>query len=455
MENILNFLIIIILVALNGFFVAIEFAVIAARRSRIELLAQDGNRAAQIVKSWVESPAARDRLIAAAQLGITIASLALGSVGENTFETLLEPYFHDLTLPPAFQFLSTMLLALPLILSLIITTSLHVVLGEQVPKVAALYQPEKTATLMARPMLIFSTVFKYFVDVLDWSTRQILKLFGLEAVGEHSLIYTLDELKQIVSESERGGVLPEHGRAMVHAVLDFGELVVRQVMLPRTEVVGIQADTPYAEIVSRVREHSISKFPIYEGNLDQITGILHIKDLLHILDSPEDQSLTARSLAKEAIFVPESLHVNDLLIRFRDRRQHIAIVLDEYGGTAGLVTLEDLLEEIVGEVSDPFDPDLAEILARPDGTYLIEGLVLIADVNEYLLLDLHDPAYDTIAGYMLGKLGRIPQVGDQIEIAGVRLKVEKMDALRIDRIVLTRLPEPPDSDEELEKDEGD
>jgi CBS domain containing-hemolysin-like protein len=434
-----NILFILLLVALNAFFVSVEFSAVTARRSRIELLADSGNRAAEIVKTWLENPAARDRMIAASQLGVTIVSLALGAVGENTFEVLLQPLFHDLSLPPAYQMLAGLLAGLPLVFSLIIITSIHVVLGEQVPKVATLHNPEKAALLAARPMNTFSLVFKWFIGMLDWATRQVLAWVGINMVGEHSLMYTVEEIRHILSESEEGGVIEPPEREMLDAIFDLGELLARQVMVPRTEIVAVEADTPLPEIVGLISKSTFTKFPVYEDNLDQILGIVHVKDLLQALQSEDCKNCTARSLVREAIYVPETTPVRDLLQKFRANRQHIAIVLDEYGGTAGLVTLEDLLEEIVGEVSDPFDTVKAEIQPMPDGTILVDGLTLIEEVNDHLGLHLEDPNYDTIAGYMLGKLGRIPRPKESIDGDGVRLQVEAMDGLRIARLRLTRL----------------
>lgn len=434
-----SFALILILVALNGFFVSVEFGAVASRRSRIEVLAEAGNPSARIVKSWLENSEARDRLIAASQLGITLVSLALGAVGENTFETLLEQAFAGLHIPSILQRLAPILAALPLFLSLLIVTSLHVVLGEQVPKVAALHNPERIALLAAQPMRWFNLVFHWFINVLDWATRQILGLLGLRMVGEHLMVYTVDELKQILSESEEGGVIQPPEREMLDAIFDLDELVVRQVMIPRTEIIAVEADTPLPEIIQLATQTTFTKFPIYEDNLDQVLGIVHVKDLLRALQSPDCQSCTARDLAREPIFVPETISVSALLQQFRDNRQHIAIVLDEFGGTAGLVTLEDLLEEIVGEVSDPFDTIIPEIQSLPDGTVLVDGLTLIEVVNQQLGLNLSDPNYDTIAGYMLGKLGRIPQTGDVVESDGLRLRVEQMDGMRIARISLHKI----------------
>jgi putative hemolysin len=437
-----NFLLIALLIALNAFFVSVEFAAVTSRKARIELLAEEGNAAANIVKTWIENPAARDRLIAASQLGITIVSLALGAVGENTFQELLTPYFNQLSLSPSLQRLTSLLAVLPLVLSLVIITSIHVVLGEQVPKVATLHQPERVAVLAAQPMRVFSIIFKWFIDLLDWATRLVLRLFGLQLVGGHSLIYTVDELKQMISESEEGGVLEQPEREMLESVFDFGELLVRQVMIPRTEVVALEANTRLDDIITTVTQHSYTKLPVYEADLDQIIGILHVKDVLRAMNQPDCQDLTAGKMARETLYIPETLPVNDLLHQFRHNRQHIAIVMDEYGGTAGLVTLEDLLEEIVGEVSDQFDVTLPEIQTLPDGSVIIDGLTLIEAVNQSLNLNLTNPHYDTIAGYFLGKLGHIPKIGDTIESGGVSLRVEAMDGLRIAQLKLTRLNDP-------------
>lgn len=433
-----QFFLILVLVALNGFFVSVEFTAVSARRTRVDLIAGSENRSAKIVKTWLENPQQRDRLIAAAQLGITMVSLALGAVGENAFESLLAPYFQQLVLPPSFRSILPILSVLPLIISLVIVTSFHVVLGEQVPKVATLHQPERIALLAARPMYYFTIIFRWFIGILDWATHHVLQLVGLQMAGEHSLLYTVEELKQIVSDSEEGGLIQTPERKMLHAIFDFGELLVRQVMIPRTEIQAVEADNSLDEIITLATKSTYTKFPVYEDNLDRILGVVHVKDLLHAMQAADYKKRTARSLTREALFVPESSSVNILLRQFRDNRQHIAIVMDEYGGTAGLVTLEDLLEEIVGEVSDPFDVATPEIQPLPDGSVLIDGLTLIEDVNSRLGLDLKDPYYDTIAGYMLGKLGHIPKAKDVIEADNVRLRVDAMDGMRIARISLTR-----------------
>jgi CBS domain containing-hemolysin-like protein len=431
-----NFLLILILVALNGFFVAAEFAVITARKSRIRLQANQGNTAAKLVLTWLDNPQARDKLIAAAQLGITIVSLALGAVGENTFEVLLEPLFHSLEIPLQWSRIEPILTALPLVISLIIVTSLHVVLGEQVPKVAALEAPEQFALAVATPMKWFSSIFSWFVNILDWSTQSILGLVGVKSSGgSHSVIYSVDELKELLAESEQSGTIEPPQLEMLDAVFDFNRLLVRQVMVPRTEIIAIPAGTSLDDSINIAIMSRFTKFPVYEGDLDKITGIVHSKDLLRAKQKDSNGDQTTADLAREPLMVPESSSVRTLLNLFQDHSRHIAIVLDEYGGTAGLITLEDLLEEIVGEVNNPFDDEGPEIMRVNQNTVLVDGLAAIEDVNESLGTTFHDQNYDTIAGYFLGHLDHIPEIGEEINLdSGIQLQVVKMDGLRISKV---------------------
>ncbi len=438
-----NILLIFFLIALNGYFVGVEFAAVTSRKTRIETLAEEGNKGAKIVRGWLESLATRDRVIAASQLGITIVSLALGAVGENTFEQLLAPYFHDLILPSNLVFLGKVIAALPLIISLTVVTTLHVVLGEQVPKIAVLNAPERFSTIIAPSMNIFMKIFSGFVSLLDWLTRVTLSAFGLKGDASHNTVYTVDELKNIVSGPDTEGIILQPQREMLSAIFDFGKLVVRQVMIPRTEITAIQEDTPLRDAAILIRENLYTKFPIYGEDLDDIKGILHVKDLLNRLEYANNREIPAKELMREALFVPETISVTQLLREFRDGHQHIAIALDEYSGTAGLVTLEDLLEEIIGDIRDPFDDNLPEIQFQPGGSILLDGLVLIEYVNQQIGLGLADENYDTIAGFVMGRLGRIPKLGDVVEIPeeNIRLKVIEMDGMRVARLELTLLKE--------------
>ena len=437
----LDFVAIAVLIAFNGFFVAVEFAAVTSRRVRLTMIAEADSRPVQIVEKWLDDPSARDRLIAASQLGITIVSLMLGAVGENTFEELLGPYFQNIMLPENLQVLQSFITASPLVISLVIVTSFHVVMGEQVPKIAALHAPERFALFSAQPMQSFMSIFRGFIAALDWATRVLLKLLGIHAQTTHGNVYTLEELKQIVSGPETEGVIQEPQREMLSAVFDFGKRIVRQVMIPRTEVTAIEASTSLSEALDIARENQYTKFPVYEKSLDQIVGILHTKDLLNTLEDPEYINHPARSIVRNALFVPESISVNALLHQFRDHQQHIAIALDEYGGTSGLVTLEDLLEEIIGEIRDPFDADQPKIQFQPDGRILIDGLAQIEEVNQQVDLHLVDEEHDTIAGFVMNRLGRIPKTNDEVIVReqGVRLKVRAMDQRRIAQLELTRI----------------
>lgn len=430
--DLLKLAIVIVLVLLNGFFVAAEFSLVSVRKTRIAELVDRGDLSATAVQKALENP---DRVIAATQLGITLASLGLGWVGEPALAHLFEPLVALLpgNLRPGVSH------SLSAGLAFAIITFLHVVAGELAPKSIALQNPEATSLIVARPTLWSERLFKPAIWLLNGAGNTLLRWVGVRPAAGHELVHSIEELKMLVAASAESGVVAPQEREMLHAVFDFRQLLVRQVMIPRTEILAIEADIPLADVIPLVSQSSYTKFPVYDDNLDRILGILHTKDLLNTMQEPGWQARTARTLVREAIFVPETISVSALLRQFRDNRQHIAIVLDEYGGTAGLVTLEDLLEEIVGEVSGPFDKIAPPIQLLPDGSYLIDGLTLIEDVNASLGLDLNDPSYDTIAGYVLGRLGRIPKIKDTVDNGNVRLQVEAMDGLRIARLRLTRL----------------
>ena len=436
-----NILLLFLLILLNAFFVAVEFSAVSSRRSRIDLMADQHSSAVKTVKSWLENAESRDYLIAACQLGITIVSLALGAVGENTFESLLEPLFKQAQLPPGLQFINAILPALPLVISLIIVSAIHVVFGEQVPKVATLRNPEKFAIKAAPYMSLFSRIFRGFINLLNWLTKVVLRATGTRADGLASHGYSRAEIKQLFAGPEVEGILDPSEREMINAVIELGETVIRKVSIPRTEIQAIEADASLDEMIKIIMQNTSSKYPVYEENLDAIVGILHIRDLLPLIHHPPEKKVRARDLVRPALFVPESISIDELLSEFRTHHQHLAIVLDEYGGTAGMVALEDLVEEILGELKDPFDDSTLSIEDREDGSALVDGLTLIEEVNDHLTLSLDDPKFDTIAGYLIGKLGRIPKLGDTFDDIehGISLKVESMDRLRIDRVLIRRI----------------
>ena len=432
--DLLGLVVVVFLVLLNGFFVAAEFSLVTVRQTRITELVDQGNATAETVQKALENP---DRVIAATQLGITLASLGLGWIGEPALSHLIEPIIElfPIELRPGLSHSLTAGLAFSII------TFLHVVVGELAPKSIALQNPEGTSMVVARPTLWSERLFKPFIWALNGTGNALLRLVGVQPASGHELVHSVEELKMVITASTEVGVVAQQESELLHAIFEFGDLLVRQVMIPRTEIIAVEADLPLEQITPLITESTYTKFPVYDDNLDDILGIVHVKDLLHRMQEPGWQNSTARSLVREPLYVPETLPVSALLRQLRDERQHIAIVLDEFGGTGGLVTLEDLVEEILGEVSDPFDRFTPEIETLPDGSIMIDGLTLIEDVNKHLDLDLSDPAYDTIAGFTLGKMGRIPKVNDSVECNNVRIQVAEMDGMRIDRLKLTRLGE--------------
>ena len=424
-----------LLVLANGFFVAAEFSLVSVRRTRIAELVARGETGAGEVQKAIDDP---DRVIAATQLGITLSSLALGWVGEPALAHLIEPIVS--LFPSVVQ--SEISHSISAVIAFGLITFLHVVVGELAPKSIALQDPERTSLIVAGPTLMTERIFKPAIWALNGTGNALLRVIAIEPVPGHQLVHSIEELKMLVTASAQGGVVEEEESEMLHAVFNLGEMVARQVMIPRTEMIAVEADTPLEEILKLVSETTYTKFPVYEDNLDEIIGVVHVKDMLHRMQDPAYQSCSAREFVREPVFVPEAVSVSGLLHVFRDKRQHIAIVMDEFSGTAGLVTLEDLLEKIVGEVSDPFDQVTPEFQVLSDGSILIDGKSQLEDVNEQLGLALIEANYDTIAGYVLGKLGRIPRPNDVAEGDGVQIRVEEMEGMRVARVSLSRL-EPP------------
>jgi CBS domain containing-hemolysin-like protein len=440
LADLIRLLAVILLVLANGFFVAAEFSLVSVRRTRIEELLSQGNNAANWVKKAIEDP---DRFIAATQLGITLASLGLGWIGEPALGKLLRPII--LLFPATIEDELSHTLSAGFAFALI--TFLHVVVGELAPKSIALQNPERTSLVVAQPTVWTERIFKPAIWLLNGTGNALLRLVGVEPAAAHELVHSPEELKMLASASAESGIVNETEEEMLYAVFDFTDMLVRQVMVPRTEMIAVPSNLTIDEMIEIAVQHPFTKLPVYEESLDHVIGIVHLKDLIRASKTANIPPTTAEDLMREAIFVPETARLGSLLSRFRMSRRHIAIVLDEYGGTAGVVTLEDLLEEIVGEVSDPFD-DEPEIKPMGDGTASIDGLTLIDEVNEHFQLDLSDTNYDTIAGFILGQLGRMAQVGDTVQADGATLEITAMDGLRIARISLTPLETPNIPDEE-------
>jgi CBS domain containing-hemolysin-like protein len=428
-DTLLRLVAVLILVGLNGFFVAAEFSLVSVRHTRIEELIAQGNRAAVIVGRAVADP---DRFIAATQLGITIASLGLGWIGEPALAGLMVPLLRFL---PE-RWIGTAAHSIAGTIAFAFITFMHVVVGELAPKSIALQDPENTALAVARPTEWTLHLFRPAIWLLNGAGNALLRLFGIQPTSGHGRVHSVTELRMLVEASHEGGVLEADEREMLNAVFDFGHLAARQVMVPRTEMICLSVTDSLDQLAQLAAEHALTKFPVYEGDLDHIIGIVHTKDLVRVMHTGAQQTTTVRGIMRPALFLPESIRVDGLLVEFRRKKQHIAILLDEYGGTAGLVTLEDLLEEIVGDVQDMFDQEDPEIQRLPDGSVLISGLMQIDEVNEAFDLNLSDPHYDTIAGYVLGRLRRLAKVGDEVKGDGIRLRVEALEGRRIARLSL-------------------
>ncbi len=435
----LGLAIVFVLVLINGFFVAAEFSLVSVRKTRIEELIAHGRSEAKAVQHAIKDP---DRFIAATQLGITLASLGLGWIGEPALAHLIEPLFEWL---PGEIGGAAANVAAGGAVAFVLITSMHVIVGELMPKSISLQNPERTALLVARPTLWVEQLFRPFIWALNGLGNLLLRLLGFRRSAEHEKLHSVEELKMLVDASQQGGVIETTEGEMLHAVFDFGQMSARQVMVPRTEMLTVDADEPLGAAIDLVLQHHVTKFPVYEHDLDHIVGILHVKDLVRVMRLPANSRPALRDLMREPLFVPDTVRVDALLTRFRQRKQHIAILLDEYGGTAGLVTLQDLLEEIVGEVADAFEPEDPNVQRLPDGTVRLNGLMLVEDFNDTFGLNLSDPNYETIAGYVMGRLDRIPKAGDEIDVPlneheFLCLRVEQMDGKRIARLVLRRVP---------------
>lgn len=431
--NIWSFVLLLVLLLVNALAVAAEYAFVRMRKTRVDELVQRGTAGAASTQRVMRS---LNRTIAATQVVITMAGLGLGFVGEPALSALLVPLI-GIPLAAVDEGLRRSISA---VIALLIVTGITVVVSEIVPKNLAIRYTERAALTLSGPIELLELVFRPLVWIINSAAGLILRLLGIRDTADEEVGYSVPELRLLVDASEESGVIEQTEAEMVNAVFDFGDSTAREVMVPRTEMQAVDADATVQELRDLAVQHARSRFPVYEGDLDHIVGIAHVKDLVKF-SSEQRKAATVRSIMREAMVVPDALKLDRLLQQMRTKRQHVAIVLDEYGGTAGLVTLGDLMEQIVGEVQDTFDTAGPEIRALPDGSHLVEGLTLIETVNERLGLKLSDDYYDTIAGYMLGRLGRMPRVGDTIEgDEGVRLKVEALDGLRIARVALSRPP---------------
>jgi CBS domain containing-hemolysin-like protein len=428
-----------ILILLNAFFVAAEYALVTARRTRIIELHHQGNRRARAVLKITSDP---QQFIAAMQLGVTLTSLGIGALGEQALARAFESW------------LAT---ALAVILAYLILTYFHVVIGELVPKGVALGHAEGTALWVSAPVRAFFTLFAPFVWVLRKSTDAVLHLLGLEPPSAEREPLSEAELRMLLSRSSEQGEIEHEEQQMIDKVFVFGDKDVADVMVPRPEVVAISAELPPEEALAAVLDSPYTRYPVYGESLDDVIGVLHVRDLFTAVHDRGLASVRLAEIVRSAYIVPETKDLASLLQEFRKTNNHFAVVVDEYGGMAGICTLEDLLEEIVGEIEDEFDVAEVQIEQLDDDTYRIDGMFPIDEFNERFGTSLPDDDFHTLAGFVFGQLGRAPQPGDDVEYDGMRFDVLEVDGNRIEKLVVNFIerPSPRRENDELRAPEDD
>lgn len=415
-----------LLVLINGFFVLAEFSLVKIRKTRLEELVQQGNNRAKLALKVVST---FDTYLGATQLGITLASLALGWLGEPAISSLIEP-----TLLYYFPDAEWLVTSISIAVGFIIITFLHIVLGELVPKSMAVQRSETMALACVWLLYIFHKIGYPVILLFNRTAKLILSLMGMKAVNEGDLAHSEEELRMIVSASHRGGILNQMESELIDNVFDFADRLAREIMVPRQDMVCLFADDPFEENMRVVRETVHTRYPLCIEDKDHIIGMVHIRDVMDFNVCPNvKQDLT--SIVREILVVPEGMSVAHLLQVMRRKRTHLAIVADEYGGTAGLVALEDVIEEIVGDIHDEHDAvENVEIQRFPDGTFEFDGGVLLDDVTELLNIHLEEHEEDTLGGYIFGMLGRRPEVTDKVNIGDYSFEVLSVNGFRIVRV---------------------
>ena len=419
------------LVLLNGFFVAAEFAFVRVRPTAVESLVREGGRSAKVVQEATEN---LNDYLAVSQLGITIASLGLGWVGEPAIAVLVDPVLGEF-LPDSAVHATSVAIGFGII------TFLHVVYGELAPKTLAIQRAEQIALIVALPMKFFYYVFMPGIIVFNGTANASTRLVGVESASETDETHSEEEILSILSQSGAAGNIDAGEVEMIERVFDLDDTAVREIMRPRPDVVSIPADTPLSELRTMAVESEYTRYPVLDGDEgEQVVGFIDIKDILRTDEAVDtgEEGITARDLAREVIVVPETLRVDELLAQFQTEQRQMAAVIDEWGSFEGLVTVEDVVEEIVGDIRDQFDPDEFEPSIEPldDGGYAIDGGVGLSTVNETLNSAFESEDVETIGGFVLSELGHAPEIGDAVEVDGYQLRVEDVEGARVTSVVV-------------------
>ncbi|MGH9820615.1 MAG: hemolysin family protein [Pyrinomonadaceae bacterium] len=424
-EILVDLLIILVIVGVNAFFVASEFALVSARKSRVQTLADEGSKGATAALRLLDNPT---RFISAVQLGVTLASLALGWVGEPVLAKFFEPMAEKIASDGPAAYVAH---GAAIVLSFCLITFFHVVFGELVPKMFALDRAEAFALFAARPLELFAKAFSPLLWIFNYVGGAVARLLGIKTSLEHASVYTEEELRQLVRLSEESGHLNVEERELIDKVFEFSETTVKEAMIPRTNILAIPENSTLEQVAEAFHQHGYSRLPVYRDSLDDIVGVIHGKDLMSY--QREKHEFKIDDLIQKPQYVVDTARLEDVLRQMQKEKFHFGFVVDEHGGVEGIITLEDLLEEIVGEISDEHDEEVnQQIDEQPDGSYLLDGGLAVRDLNRRLNMNLPvSEGYTTVAGFLMSEAGQLLNKGESVGFNGHLFKVEEVDKRRI------------------------
>lgn len=422
-----------VLILVNGIFVAAEFALAASQHTRMAQLVASGSTSARKVLTILRSPKLINQYLSTAQIGITIATLGLGMYGEHTIAHWIEESF-----PHVSWIGEAAIHTVSVVLAVFIITYLHVVIGEMVPKSLALQSPNESAIRLNGVMTFFDRLFLPLSYVLNAAGDGFLRMVGVPPMDAASRLISSEELEFIVAESSEEGLLAPSEQLFMQNILDFEERHIGQVMTPRTRLIGVAVDATLTEVLDIVGESRFSRYPVYKENMDNVQGILHIKDIsrFHIDDATANEAFSPESAMRSVVFLPESVSLGQMLEQFQRNHTQLAIVVDEYGGVAGMITMEDLVEELVGEIQDAHEEEIVPFKQLEDGRLRVRGDLLLDEIEQHFELDLDDHVADTIGGFVMALLGRVPDAGDTVEYEDVCFEVESVDGLAVGSVLI-------------------
>lgn len=433
--------VILLLVGVNAFFAASEMAIVSIRQSKLKPLIEDGNKSAKIVDRFIEEPS---KLLATIQVGVTFAGFFASGLGAQTLAVYLADVLRRANIPIITAYANTIAF---LVITLIISY-ITLVLGELVPKRIALEWSDKIALFVAKPILFFSKMAFPIVRLLTASTNLVVKMMGGTSKSHEDEI-TKEEIRLMINAGEERGIIRETETEMINSIFEFDDTVVKEVMTPRTDIAAININASLDEILDVIVEEHFSRIPVYEETIDNIVGVLYIKDLFSMMKDGKELEITLKDIIRPAYFVPEYKKIDELFKEMQKSKTHIAIVIDEYGGTAGLITIEDLLEEIVGNIFDEYDDEVLDFEQIDDNTYLLNGMLSIDEVNDIMDIELPEDEmeFDTISGMILSLSGKIPEVGDEVQFEDIHFRIEEVDDKRITKIKAIKQPEKVEKEE--------